>query len=283
MYDILCYGALCADQCIHVPRLPALGEGVQALGEEQRAGGNALNEAVALAQWGHRVVLMGDPIGNDSAGTLLRTAIAATTIDSAYLHYDAKVLTPRCTILVTPDGQRTIVALRHKPTTFHPPPDALLANSRLISITRYGPHTAEVAHLARTANRPILIGDATRPDDAWSAYADVIVTSVELIQTHNPGLAVARQLAALHALRGATILLTNGPHPVEALWRDEQGEVRSLTHTPPSAPPTDTTGAGDRFRAGVAHGMLAGWSWPRIIAFACTEATALVTSRVQER
>ncbi|MBC8078011.1 MAG: carbohydrate kinase family protein, partial [Chloroflexales bacterium] len=56
-YDVLCYGALCADTLIRLPRFPTPGEGVRALGEAMVPGGNAMNEARCLATWGERVAL----------------------------------------------------------------------------------------------------------------------------------------------------------------------------------------------------------------------------------
>lgn len=273
MYDVLCYGALCADHRIWLPRYPQPGEGLRAVRDQLTAGGNALLEALALAAWGNRVVLMGDHLGADAEGALLWSALSATAIERDYLVHDPTARTPRCHILITPDGQRTIVALRTDNPPFTPPPADLLAQCRLVSLTRYGPHTDRVAQLVRAAGARLVIGDATRPDDPWTAHADVIVTSAALLNLHTPASAIETQMSALHHQRGAAVVVTDGPRPVRALWR-ETGELRTWSCAPPPLAPADTTGAGDRFRAALVHGLLRDWPWPRLLDFACIETAA---------
>lgn len=274
-YDVLCYGALCADQRIWLPRYPQPGDGVRIIREDVVPGGNAFIEARALAAWGRSVVLMGDHLGDDTDGRLLRDAIAAIDLERAYLVYDATAHTPRCQILLTPDGQRTILARRddHAPTTL--PSAALLGRCRLMSITRYGPRTAEAARLARVAQRTVVIGDATLPDDAWACFADVIVTSADLIAHHAPGADVDAHIESLHQLRGATVIVTDGPRPVRALWH-AAGRTHRFQASPPAITPRNTIGAGDVFRAAVVYGMLAEQSWTDIVHTACRHASAFV-------
>lgn len=275
MYDVLCYGALCADHRIFLPHYPQPGEGLRIRRAGWTAGGNALIEARRLAGWGDRVVLMGDRLGSDAEGDLLARAIAATTIDGSYLVRDPDASTPRCHILITPDAERTILASRDDAVPEILPPAPLLAACRAVSVTRYGPHTAVVARAARSAGRLTIVGDATRPDDDWTPYADVIVTSASLLAAHSTGHDRGAQMEALHRVRGAAVLVTDGPRPVQALWR-EDGVMRSLELAPPRVRPADLIGAGDVFRAGVVHGLLRGWPWPRLLEFACAEAAAHV-------
>lgn len=266
MYDLLCYGAICADLLLDLPRVPRPGEGVHVRAARWSAGGNALNEARALLSWGARVALMGDTLGHDPEGDLLAAELGRLALGE-YVARDPAARTPVCHILVTPDGQRTILALRGEPPPLRPPPPELLAACRLVSVTRYGPHTAAVAALARAAGRTVIVADATRPDDPLAPSADLIVTSADLLAAHAPGVPVEAQMAALHAVRGAAVVVTDGPRPVRALWAEG-----TATITPLPAPPGDTTGAGDCFRAGVAWGLLRGWAWPHILEFACAEA-----------
>jgi sugar/nucleoside kinase (ribokinase family) len=270
MYDVLCYGALCADLRLLLPRVPRPGEGVHVREARWLAGGNALNEARALAGWGARVALLGDTLGHDQAGELLGGELERLGL-AEHIARDPAAQTPVCHIMVTPDGQRTILALRGPTPPLRPPPAALLAASRLVSVTRFGPHTAAIAALAAAAGRPVLAGDALRPDDPLAAHADVIVTSAELLAAQGAGGPIERQMAGLHARRGAAIVVTDGPRPVRAIWR-EAGELRQLKLSPPTVAPGDTTGAGDTFRAGVAWGVAQGWAWSRAIEFACAAA-----------
>lgn len=273
MYDVLCYGALCADHRLWLPHYPAAGAGIRIQREEMSAGGNAFIEARSLAAWGRRVALMGDHLGDDAGGRLLAAAIRATTIDDRYLVCEPQARTPRCYIMLTPDAERSILAARDDDAPCTLPPDALLARCRVVSVTRYGPRTAEAARLARVAGRLTVLGDATHPDDAWAPHADVIVTSASLLAAHQPGVDRAAQMAALHHLHGATVIVTDGPQPVHALWREE-GETRSAQVVPPRVTAHNSIGAGDVFRAAVVHGVLHAWPWPQTVEFACHSAAA---------
>jgi len=274
MYDVLCYGALCADLRLLLPRVPRPGEGVHVRAARWAAGGNALNEARAIQGWGGRVALLGDTLGHDEAGNLLAAELGRLGLGE-HIRRDEAAQTPICHIMITPDGQRTILALRAPAPPLHPPTAVLLGASCVVSVGRFGPHTAEVAALAAAAGRPLLVGDALRPDEPMAAHADAIVTSADLLLAHGAGGPLEAQMAALHAPRGAAVVVTDGPGPVRALWR-EDGERRELLVEPAPAEPEDTTGAGDVFRAGVAWGMASGWPWPRTVAFACAEATRFV-------
>jgi len=279
MPEILCFGAICADLRMRLPRLPRPGEGMHVAEAVWSAGGNALIEARALAAWGVRVALMGDALGIDEPGELVAAELRRLGLD-AQVRRDPAARTVVCHILLTPDGERTILALRPPNPPAALPSSELLRACRLVSVTRYGPRTVEVAALARAAGATLVGGDATRPDDALAQLADVLVTSADLLAAHTPGVALGAQMAALHAVRGAAVVVTDGPRPVRAIWA-EGGATHAATLTPPAVTPHDTTGAGDIFRAGVALGLLRGWGWPATLERACAEASKAIGNREQ--
>jgi sugar/nucleoside kinase (ribokinase family) len=270
MYDVLCYGALCADTLIRVPRFPAPGEGVRALSEVMVAGGNAMNEARCLAAWGERVALMGDHLGDDAEGALLtETSMGDPNLDASYIQHSPGWPTPRCRIIVTPDGQRTVLAVRGEQHPFTPPPLALLERCRVVSVGFFGAGTLTAAHAARDAGSLLLAGDALLPGDARAPLADVIVGSAATLRAALPGADIREQMRRLQEPRGAAVVLSDGPAHALALVGDEWLEAR-----PPAITPLDTNGAGDCFRAAVARGLARRWEWPRTLRWAAAAGAA---------
>lgn len=260
MSPILCYGSICADLRIWLPRWPAPGSGVHALRSTWSAGGNALNEARALVRWGAPLQLYGDRLGYDPAGEMVAAELHALKL-AAHIERDMSAVTPICHILITPDGERTIIALRQG-TTAAPPPSAAIAAAQIVSVSRYGLHTVEVAQAARQHDRLVVAGDAFDPAEPLAHAADVIVTSAALL-----GSDPQQRAEALHRVRGAPVFVTAGSQPARVLVAGQWHEI-----PPPVQTVADTTGAGDIFRAGVVYGIWQGWEWPAILAFAARAA-----------
>lgn len=257
---IVCFGAICADLRMLLPRLPAPGQGVRVREARWQAGGNSLIEARALAGWGESVALLGDRVGRDTPGDVVAAELARLGLDT-HLVRDPAAQTVVCHLLVTPDGQRTILALRPDGPPPDLPDDALLRACRVVSVTRYGPRSAELAAIAKLAGRLVVAGDATRPDDELARHADLVVTSAELLAAHSPGVPIMAQMDALHAVRGAAVVVTDGPRPVRALWSHD-GRVNRAALPPPAVAVRDSTGAGDIFRAAMVRGFAHGWPVP---------------------
>jgi sugar/nucleoside kinase (ribokinase family) len=270
MYDVLCYGALCADTLIRVPRFPAPGEGVRALSEATVPGGNAMNEARCLARWGERVALMGDHLGDDPEGALLTEAsMGDPGLDASFIQHSPGWPTPRCRIIVTPDGQRTVVAVRGEQHPFTPPTRQLLERCRVVSVSFFGAGTLTAAHAAREAGCLLVAGDALLPGDQRAPLADVIVGSAATLRAALPGADLREQMRRLQGPRGAAIIVSDAGSPACALVGDEWLEV-----APPAIVPLDSNGAGDCFRAAIARGLARGWEWPRTLAWAVAAGAA---------
>lgn len=252
MKTILCYGAICADYELTLPQLPQAGRGVHVQAAQWRAGGNALNEALALCSWGLQPRLFGDIIGTDAAGELLLTALRAADL-AADVSCSADAVTPVCHVLITPDGERTILAFRQG-TRAQLPTDADLAAADIVSVARYGLQTTDVILRARALQRTVVVGDVHDLQDAAAQAADVLICSAAEL-----GPDVAARMTALHGLRGATVLVSDGPRPLRVLTADG----RRFELTPPQRDWRNTTGAGDRLRGAIVRGMALGMDWPQ--------------------
>jgi sugar/nucleoside kinase (ribokinase family) len=271
MVHILCYGSLCADHRIYLPRFPQPGAGMRILEERWTAGGNALNEALALQRWGWQVALAGDRLGHDAAGELLWQAILAAGLDHSPLERPTNAQTTICRILITPDGERTILALRNADGQFGLPSPELIASVKAVSLARYGPGGAEeVGHMARAAGRLLVVGDASNPTDPLVALADALCLSAASLGEQAKR---ERQIAALHQVAGSAVFVSDGPRAAQVYWAEE-GQLRRHSATPPQVAVRDTIGAGDSFRAAVVDGLLRELPWPTILEQAVERATA---------
>ncbi len=240
---------------------------MHALATRWEAGGNAFHEARALAEWGAAPALYGDRLGCDLPGDLVLAELNRLGL-SDHIERDPHAATPVCHVLITPDGERAIIALRQG-TAASPPPLTALAACQIVSVSRYGIQTGEVARAAQQAQRLVVAGDVASPDEELAQAASVIVTSAALLAP-DP----SARARALHNLRGAPVVIHDGANPARALADGQWYEV-----SPPPIIVTNTTGAGDVFRAGVVFGLWRGWDWPTLLAFAAQSATNWLAQR----
>lgn len=109
---LVCAGSLNIDLIAAVPALPGHDGRVTAAPFERRLGGMAGNAAGAAARlqadWPLQVVLVA-PLGTDSDSRWAEEELTARGIDTAWLDRHSLPSTPRCVILVEPDGSRAIV------------------------------------------------------------------------------------------------------------------------------------------------------------------------------
>jgi sugar/nucleoside kinase (ribokinase family) len=280
---VLCYGALCADHRMYLPRFPRPGDGMRISEERWTPGGNALNEALALQNWGWQVALAGDRLGTDQAGDLVWERILAAGIDHSQLKRDPQQQTTICRILLTPDGERTILALRNAQGAFDLPSPEFMAQVRAVSLSRYGPGGAEeMGRMARAAGRLLVIGDISDPADPLAQLAQAICVSAAGLQAGGTT-ALEERIVALQAACGGAVFVSDGPRAAQVFWR-EDGVLQSHRVTPPQINVRDTIGAGDTFRGAVTDGLLRYLSWPHILEHAVERASqAILKTSLQGR
>src|SRR5262252_7654948 len=109
-YDVIVYGTVCLDAIWRVDSLPPPGGYVRILEERKMIGGEAANTAMALTRWGARVALVGNALGDDEDGHLLRALFArdAPEIDLRFVRTMPEARTPFCLCIATADGHRTM-------------------------------------------------------------------------------------------------------------------------------------------------------------------------------
>jgi sugar/nucleoside kinase (ribokinase family) len=106
--NVLCVGLATRDTVYAVPEHPPADGRVVADELVVSGGGPAATAAVTLARLGVEVAFVG-AVGDDDAGTFVRAGLAAEGVDVSALIVAPGGRTPQSTILVKPDGTRTIV------------------------------------------------------------------------------------------------------------------------------------------------------------------------------
>ncbi|HEY3341672.1 MAG TPA: carbohydrate kinase family protein, partial [Anaerolineae bacterium] len=229
-----------------------------------------------LAAWGGEVALIGNVIGEDDYGKQLITELHNHPgVDLRYVSRVHEVRTPYRRVLVTPDGERSVLGYWFDNTPKVPLTAEVVQRARLLSVDVYGKDERNrAAALARESGRLVVAADVVWPDHPMLRYSSVIVNSLEYTHERFPGVDIRDHMSHLHAVSGATVITTLGAQGSIGITADGQF-IDSPAY---QVDVVDTSLAGEVFKAGVIHGYLQSWPLDRIMRFA-NAASALRCSR----
>jgi len=248
----LVYGAMNPDLVHVVDRLPAAGDDTRSRVWRITWGGKAANAAVALAGWGVEVRLLGLVLGQDPLGDLFLEALPGPRIDRSWIERHPTARTRHCVILLTPDGDRSIVCAGYAGATFQRVRDEAWSDVDVVLVDGFGGDAAvTVCAEAHRRGTPVVWLDAPIPPPV---DVDLVVWS----RTEHTSDEAARLGAG-----GRNVVLTAGAGAVVAHWAGGRFEV-----SPPPVAAVDTTGAGDVFAAACALGLASGWTPRHIVRWA---------------
>lgn len=270
-FDVLCYGTISADNLIYVPFLPNPKRDSHVQQEYSMLGGEAVTVGLVLSDWGLRVAIVGNAIGDDEWGRFIRQELAGyPRIDTRWVEQRSDVRTPFCRILVTPDGERSILGYWFDDAPKTPLTEEMMAKARVLSVDVYGKEERdEAARIARRLGRPVITADAIWPGYPLASLSDIIIISRDFLYRYFPGVYLYDHALELQEAGAGDIIITHGQDPV--LVVDRQGRPWSVETF--AAKPVDTTSAGDVFKAGVIYGYLQGWPLQDTVRFACAVAS----------
>ena len=274
--EFLCIGPVVLDRVIEVDRIPGPDDKAFISAKYDTAGGPARNVAFALAGWGERVIAA-SVVGDDSIGQRLLDRLSEAGVGTDAIERVPDLETASCTIIVDGTGERAIL--------IDPIDDAVLA--RIGSSLRPSVGDAVLANLfhdhaafdALTEARSV--GALAFIDLEWpeigrwgwaaagraAAAADVVVTNRQVLKAfaEERGLAPDDKAAAALARKlkpaGGRVCVTLGADGVLARDGDHLFRLAAMPVTP-----KNTTGAGDRFLAGLARALTAKISFERSLA-----------------
>lgn len=264
---LLAVGDVTLDLFLALPQLPERGGEVHADRVLMRAGGSAANVAAVAAALGLPAALAG-AVGGDPVGEWVVRALQASAVDTSALQRRPEAPTTLIAVLVTPDGERTMIAGR--------------------GASRFATPEAPARALARQAACFYLSGYALLEESPLLATAMALLEEAGQAGRFcalDPGPLAARwaREAVFRALPWCDALLMSEAEAADLLGSDPRwafsrsdrlrwvvvkrggqgcrlqgrdGEDLSLPAF--QVPIVDTTGAGDAFDAGFLVGLIAG-------------------------
>ena len=248
MSNILLLANLNCDRVLQLDRPLSTGGRHYYTDNGRRLGGGGANTGLGLIYAGHKVALVSQ-VGNDKTADWLLAEASIQGLDCSLLQRN-NLDTPELLLVMTPDGERTIIRPQRPIFTLGPAPDftqwqALYINSSAVGSEQWAQVALEstlvIAQLAKDS-RP-------RP-------CHVLISSKSDMHNHgvdtnsHDALWQYGQHIAGNQLR--YFIITDGEHGAIAY-----SQHKSISIAAASANVVDTTGAGDAFASGLIHGLLA--------------------------
>lgn len=259
--DVLCVGHASYDLIFTVDYHPASDEKIFANDFLACGGGPAANAAVQITQVGGSSAFAGY-LGNDLYGEKHLQEFLEYGVNSSLI-VQGDLPTPLSTILVKPDGKRSLI--NYKGQTKPLPENAIdfaHVKPKVILFDGHEPHISlPLAEYARNANIPTVLdaGSLNPTTQALLSKVDYAVCSEKFaLQLAGNIEAALQQISNL----ASVAIITLGEHGL--IWKrgNEEGKLAAL-----DIDAIDTTGAGDAFHGAFAYGVAANMAWDKLLTF----------------
>ncbi len=265
---------------VEYERLP-LGSKLEVENMTFTTGGGACNAAVTFARQGLHSMFMGT-IADDPAGHAVLKALDDDDADTTYVSYDEKYGTGYSTILLAPNGERTVMVYRGA-SSHYQQKNFNLKNTKAdwIYLSSMAGKMEVVEYIVSQAAREGIkvawnpgSGELKQPAKVKSLLEDieVLVLNKEEMQLLVEG-GTAEELAR-HALHYVpTVIVSDGPHG--AVAANSEKLVRAGMYEDVKV--IDRLGAGDAFGSGFVARIAVGRSLEEAVTFASANSTSVVT------
>jgi ribokinase len=270
MPDVVALGDLNVDIIAHFGNFPSKGGDALALSTELHCGGSAANAAIGLARLGVTVGLIAR-IGPDSWALKALHSLQTAGVDAGGLQRDPAAMTGLMYVVVTPDGDRTILGYRGANALTDPNQirEEYIQGARAFHLSGYAlltepQRSAALLTLEMACRHGLMV--TLDPGVSISQVAlDEMHALLPVVNILLPNLSEAQKLTKMTVPEDcAQALLGKGCQAVALkLGRDGclVGNREGLRRVPGLViQARDSTGAGDGFAAGFIAGRLAGLS-----------------------
>lgn len=232
--------------------------------------GETGNSAQVWAKWGYQVQVDGPWIG-DNSSPFIQNYLLERNIDVSRLHtkpnyqgIEEVILSAALSRTVLGGYKRLLFTTRQ----WNIPHEADVEKADLVSIDpQFGEEALLVAKYAQKHSKPTL-GIDCKVDDPILNFLHVLVIGEPYLQNWY-GNSDRDELFRQYSEKFSGLLIfTRGEKP---LWYSRAGAPKKMLETF-SVSVKDTAGAGDTFRAGLAHGMLQGFTDELMLRFSAAAA-----------
>ncbi len=260
--DVLCVGHASYDLIFTVDYHPTADEKVFANDFLACGGGPAANAAVQISKLGGSSAFAGY-LGKDLYGEKHLQEFIESGVNSSLI-VRGDLPTPLSTILVKPDGKRSLI--NYKGQTKSLPENAIdfsRVKPKAILFDGHEPHISlPLAEYAKNANIPTILdaGSLNSGTQALLSKVDYAVCSEKFARQLTGNIENALQQISNVAPVAVITLGENG-----LIWKrgNEEGKLAALVINA-----VDTTGAGDAFHGAFAYGVASNMAWDKLLTFA---------------
>jgi sulfofructose kinase len=266
MLDVLCVGHASFDQVFTVPHHPAPDEKLVASRLELCGGGPAANAAVQIQRLGFKAGFSGY-LGFDVFGDAHLKELQALGVDIQGVIRGAAP-TPLSTVLVKPDGARSLVNFKGERSALSEKTSPLeRLDAKVLLFDGHEPFLAQ-SLLNRSVPKVLDAGSLHTGTQLLMNQVDHLVASEKFAREW---LGRDDPEAALEALAAfaPVVVITLGEKGLIWLRDGITGRLAA-----PRIQAVDTTGAGDAFHGAYAAGLAGGWPWEAILQVASAAGAA---------
>ena len=260
-------GSANLDLVVDVESVPVAGQTVMGGDLRRIPGGKGANQAVAAARLGRRVAMVGR-VGDDDAGSLLRTALDSAGVDTALLLDTANTPSGTALIAVGDDGDNAIVVspgANGRVTAADVEGAADVLGAADVVLLQLEVPVEAVTAAAACARGTVVLNPAPAPSAPLPAElldrVDVIVPNQTELATlaRHAGIGAIGEVdsttaaALARGLPAAAVIVTLGPGGAMVVTPEQSVHVPA-----PAVVPVDTTAAGDAFCGALSDALVGG-------------------------
>ena len=276
--DVAGVGLNATDTLISLPAYPDRGAKLEYTDLRVLPGGQVATTMVACQTWGLSTRYVGK-LGDDDAARLHHEAFEQAGVEARLIHVKNGV-SPQSLIMVDEGGERTVLCRRDESMTLLPEEVERdwVVNARILHVD--GHDTAAATQAARWAREAGIttvadLDDVYRDIQYLLPLIDYLIVNEDFPHRLTGEGDLKRALQIMQSQYGSRLTAATLGRKGVLAW-----DGRRMIHRDGfEVRVTDTTGAGDIFRAGFIYGLLQNWPLERQLDFSCAAAALNCTAQ----